>query len=668
MKYLALLGLLLLAFACGSKDHGGFVAPETGGAAGRVGAGGGAGKGAAGTSGRVSAEAGEAGEPGTDIDLLAPSTSITSPKEVSDPNLGKPLTAPQVVVTCLATQGPSPNSAKVAPSTVSIAMLGADGKQIGMPASAQSTEMANQYQATFVLTEVPNGPVSFRCSASDVAVPPHSAAVTLSTFVDHGPAVALKNPTPGSAHAVTPAISFRFSTLPDPLIDDDDGAAVTNVALKVYGVDIDDIASHELSKTPGEYKIDVDLSDSKLFNPTPSGPVPVRIVATNKRGTVHTSDFSFNVDSLGPVIQIVSPPTPNQFVGGKVTLAFTVTDTPAGVNPDTVQVILNSQAAFYDPKNGWATPSPNNYTYTFDTRQFGVQIQLNVNIRADDMAGNSSDGASIIYYMDNAPPIVDMAPPDVSELRYDDSSHNSCSASFPPLGDSPKDLDVIGTLTRPRALLWDVGNSMDSQDAFYYSDIDNRDTNTIPHLYFQPDPSKPLLKNSDPSKHGAICNAIADETLPLVTLVPLTPQGASFYSSSSVPPVGEACQAGSETTPPKTICTGTKMTRVIQHESGTVGTPDPVVYVIPPDGLQCTGTQFQITNIAPKDGWICAAVSAIDRTGNRAVSAPLRLCLDSDAYPGEPDCKTMSVPPPTCVSDCVPPPHFGKTTIRIPHG
>ncbi|MET0795447.1 MAG: Ig-like domain-containing protein [Polyangiaceae bacterium] len=465
----------------------------------------------------------------------------------------------------------------------------------------------------------------------------------------------MKNPVALSAHALSPAILFKFSVLPVPLSKLDKSSEVTSVSLKVNGVEIDDVAAHEIPATPGEYQISVDLSDPKLFSPPPNGSVPVRIVATNKRGTTRTSDTSFDVDSLGPVIQIVSPATNNQFVGGKVTLSFTVTDTPAGVDPATVKVVLNSTPFFFDPKNGWANPTPNAFSFTFDTKQFGVQIQLAVNIRADDLAGNSSDGASILYYLDNVAPIIDMAPPALQEVQYG-STQSLCSEPFFPLGDSPKDGDVVKTLTRPRALLWDLGNSAEGQDAFYYSDIDNSNTNTVPHLYFQPDTTKPLLKNADPSKHGAVCDAIANENLPLVTLVPLQPSGSAFFPASAPPHAG-ICVAGTETTPSKPACTGSDIPRVIQHE-GAASQTIPAIYVIAPDSLQCSGTQYQLTNAAPKDGWVCAAVSAVDKTGNRSVSAPIRLCLDSDTYPGSPECATTSVAPPTCVDDCVPPSHF----------
>ena len=266
-----------------------------------------------------------------------------------------------------------------------------------------------------------------------------------------------------------------------------------------------------------------------------------------------------------------------------------------------------------------------------------------------------------------------MAPPDLQERQYVSPTKWTCSVPFAPLGKSPKDLDVVGSVTRLRALLWDEENSADGQDAFYFSDIYNdtglnANTNNIPHLfYFQTDTSKPLLKNSDPTKHGEVCNAIADETLPFVTLVPLPPVGVASYKSTAPPVAG--CDAGTDTQNPTRLCGGNSdLTRVVQRELGLSTPVVAAVYVIPPDAFQCTGSQYELTNIADADGWVCAAVTAIDRTGNRSVSAPLRLCLDAapsasdpTKYAGSPPCAISSVAPPSCVQDCVPPPGFKRT-------
>ncbi|HET7544456.1 MAG TPA: hypothetical protein VFK05_31510, partial [Polyangiaceae bacterium] len=626
--------------------------------------------GASGKSGGSNAGAGGAIENGP----LAPTIEITTPSAVADPNQGDVITASQVVVTCHATASTKAGAKKVVPASVRIQMLDTDGAQIGPDGNVHSTQVPDEYAASFTITDVPNGAVSFKCSATDESVPPNLGSTTLSTFIDHGPLVALEKPEPASAYPISPAILFQFSAAEAPLSKKDKKAGVTSVSLSVNGVSLGDVTDHELAGTPSEYRLSVDLSDPALFTPPPTGSVPVRIVATNQRGVTRMRDFSFNVDNLGPVIQIVSPPTPNQFIGGKVTLSFTVTDMPAGVATETVTVLLNNTPFIYskDDKN-WTHPSDSSFTYTFDTKNFDSAIQLTVNIRADDLAGNAAKGAAIQYYLDNAPPTIDMAPPPLQERRFDSPTKMVCSEAFLPLGkDQPQDLGPLKTVARFRALIWDEGNHAQGQHTVYFSDIDNdkSNTNTIPHLYFQTDPSKPLLKYSDATKHGQVCNAIADETLPFVTLVPITPTGAVLFPSDA-PSYKDVCEPGTDdpkSPKPPTLCGGNSdLTRVIQHELALTTPAVPVIYGLTGDGAQCTGADMEVTNFANKDGWICAAVTAIDRTGNRAVSAPLRLCLDSDLIPGTPTCANSSVEAPSCVDDCIAPPHFAPGIIDRPH-
>jgi hypothetical protein len=660
-------GFALVA-ACGSDKRDNFIGPSgSGGSSATGNRGGGGGRSAAGsTADSGSANAGEGGA--TDENPLAPNVEITSPKSVSDPNSDEVLTEPQVVVTCVVAPSTEAGAKKVLASSVRMQMFGADGKQIGADGNVHSTQMANEFAGSFALTDVPNGALSFTCSASDESTPPNFASTTAATFLDHGPTVALEKPEQGSAYPINPPILFRFSVNDAPLSAADKKADVVSVALSVNGVSFGDVTSHAVDEMPGEYQLPIDLADPALFTPPPTGSVPVRIVAKNKRGVARMSDFSFNVDNLGPVIQIVSPPTPNQFIGGKVTLSFTVTDVPAGVAPGTVKVVLNNTPFTYskDDKN-WSHGSENAFTYTFDTKNFGMSVILAVNIRADDLAGNSSDGAAIQYYLDNAPPTIDMSPPRLQERQTVSSTKSICSEPFYPLGDSPRDLEPLVTVERFRALIWDEGNHAQGQHTVYFSDVDNSNTNTIPHLYLQTDTSKPLLKYSDATKHGQVCNAIADETLPFLTLVPIQPRGSAFYPPQAAHDPAE-CDAGTDTQPPNKLCSGnSEMTRVIQHELSLATPAVPVIYGVTGDDTQCTGADTQITNFATQDGWICAAVTAIDMTGNRSVSAPLRLCFDSDQIPGTPACATSSVEPPSCVEDCLPPPHFAPGIIDKPH-
>src|SRR5450432_3321527 len=105
MKYFALLGALLVALGCGSKDHAtAYVPPGGGGSGGRPSsshAGAGGKTGTSGTGGDTSGS-GEAGEAGTDsVNPLAPLIIITSPTEVTDPNKG-PVVLDKVRVLCTA--------------------------------------------------------------------------------------------------------------------------------------------------------------------------------------------------------------------------------------------------------------------------------------------------------------------------------------------------------------------------------------------------------------------------------------------------------------------------------------------------------------------------------------------------------------------------------------
>ncbi len=684
MKYLSSLAVLLLIIGCGGDDHAGFVQDSgggngngSGGAAGRSSAHAGTGNGGADTSN----EAGSGGEAGEveGNDTLAPSVEISAPVAVSDPTKGHVLTDDQVTVKCSVAASLSQGASPVLVSSVVIQMLGADGKKIGGDGSVMATTNANEYTARFMLTGiVPTGPVSFVCSATDQSPTPHEGKAVVSSFYDGGPAIALSNPADKSAHSLG-SLLFKFSALPAPLSDTDDGASVEAVTLSVNGVAISKITA--LKDMPGYYQSDIDLSDPKAFSPKPVGAVPVLITATNKRGTTGSKNFSFVVDSTGPVITVVSPPTTSvQFVGGQTTIQFTVIDEVggAGVDPSTVQVTVNkSPVATYMEGNYWhLLADGKTFDYTFNTLDYPSQLGVTISISAFDKAGNMALGTAPFYYLDNVPPIVDMQPPPLQE-RTKSGVTKICSEFFEPLGDSPKDIATIPTpasKTTPsvnnfRALAWDVGNSADGQNVEFYSDID---TQVGVRLYFQQDTSKPLLKNVKGTP-GGVCNEIADSTLPFIPLSPVTPMGTAYYDSNAPKTLGCMQGQGSAVTPPDPLCEGnTTLTRVIQHDAAVSATAVPVVYAFQPSpGPLCAGGQFDLTTLIAHDGWVCASTVAQDKIGNRAVSAPIRLCLDAadiagPNYVGTPACATGANPP-TCLAPqpagCVPPPHFPQTLI-----
>jgi len=674
MKYLALLAVLALAVACGNKtDHGGLVPLENNGGSGGGSAAGGRPShgGSSGSGTRAGAPgAGDGGEAGTvEVTSVAPIVEITSPTMVTDPENGDVLTGSTVTVTCSARKSSEPGAQAVLGSSLKIQMFGADGKQIGADGSVMSTTNANEYSAMFVLTKVPNGPLSFACSASDQSAAANIGRAMVETFYDGGPTLALAEPGDKSAHSLG-EILFQFSALPAPLATGDSGAAVDAVTLKVNGIDIGGLVE---TTTKGYYRRSIDLNDPKLFTTTPVGTVPVVITATNKRGTTATGNFSFVVDSTGPIIKVVSPPIANvQIIGGQVTLEFTVTDEAGGsqVDPSTVTVQLNADPhpVSFDEGNYWhLQPDGRTFDYSFNTLNYASD-QLSITIGAYDKAGNKAEGTTASYFLDNVPPIIDLQPPAVQEKSGAPPDYR-CSAPFDPLGDSPNDLDVIPAFRYYRALVWDEGNHGDGQKITYFSDVDN----TVGvRLYFQQDTSKPLLKNRQGTP-GAVCDEVDDLSLPFVNLLPVAPAGDSFFPADA--PAVQDCKRGTDTTQRFLCNQNSSLSRVIQHETATANTSNAVIYGYQPDNAAyCTGGELQITNKVTKDGWVCAAVVAQDRVGNRSVSAPIRLCLDAADtvganFVGTPAC-TSGLNPPTCVAPapggCVAPPHFDQTLIRRP--
>src|SRR5882724_5342831 len=204
MKYLILAGLFALGASCSGSDkpstfvspNGGSAGKHTGGSGGSKSGTGGGGRG--GTAGSPSGEGGESGG-GDLVSPLAPQLSITNPSEASDPNDGPVLLGDQITVLCSAKASNLSGAKPVNPSSVKIAMLDTNGMSLKSIA-ATTTPNVDEYSAPFVLTDVPNGPISFRCTADDTAAPANHATTAIGTFMDHGPDIAVTAPVKDSAH------------------------------------------------------------------------------------------------------------------------------------------------------------------------------------------------------------------------------------------------------------------------------------------------------------------------------------------------------------------------------------------------------------------------------------------------------------------------------------
>jgi hypothetical protein len=616
--------------------------------------GGSGGTGARGGSNATGGMGAEGGEPTTDP--LAPVVTIVSPEALEHPSGGTVLVGPEVEVRCRAVQSRDRNSSAVLPGSVTIEMLDAEGERVGEPITGSPTTRDNEYFATFFVQNLPNGVVSFKCSASDEAEPPHSATTTLSTLFDGGPAITVREPLEDSVHAQRGVVRFELLVEAAPVAENDDEAAVDSVVLEV--------ASQEFpleDDGDGVYFADVDFTDPIFGSTGLSGSTPVQIWATNSRsdpGPV-TRDYSYDfvVDAEGPTITIASPE--NATVrGGEVELDFTVVDpTPgSGVDEDSVTVTINLEAHNYSLNDrAWTPETGGRFRFTFDSRTIeGSQAQATITVDARDNARNTARTASMTLFLDNKPPIVDLDPPNIRERR--NSMPPLCSLPFDPLGLSPKnDVSVVNRgLPRPRVLVWDETNEVEGLAP--HPSWTNRDT---VYLYLQGDPSVPML--TDGSDADDVCDTI-DPAAVRVQLTALNQQGSSWFgpvtedTTPTDPPL-VACGYGTATNPPPFLCNNqlSDLRRVIPH--GLVSS-EPVVYafgsLVEP---LCTGDGWEIggfikdRNGEAREGWICLVAEAEDNAGNRSLSAPLRLCYDDADTPAQPSCMNLADPP-SCRQAC----------------
>lgn len=696
IKMFRLLGVLTLcasglATACGgdkppgaptlyrpqSGGHPGDSGPpdETGGSAGRAGAGGRSSGGSAGRS--AGGSGGETGDGGVD----APVVTITNPKAAKDPNKDEivangvgDVKDDIVTVICTAIPVDGESMSRVKSAFVSIVALDAMGAVIQPtpPMVKQNPARATEYTASFNFAMVPNGAIAFRCTATSEGG--GIGTDTVSTFVDHGPKITPATPIAESAHSATGAFPVEFTVDEVPINQTDESGNLSKVELKIQETPIDliDLKDAQDSKDPKHfsYSLSVNPADRVLFPGGLDGRIAIEIAATNARGVKATNPYHFVVDARGPQIDITSPPI-NTVIGGSVPLDFTVTDAESGVDEPSLVITLNQDVhRLPSEPTLWTRKGNGSYTFPIDSAKItGGDVQISVVIEANDNAGNVSRATST-YYFDTKPPTVDLDPPPLQEIKYISSTSSLCSAFFDPLGDAANDFTtdhkVIESFAEFRVLAWDEGNHASGQKFPRFSRVD---PSTV-LMYIQADNGKGLLIDSN---GDGTCDDIDKNAATAKQMYVVTPNKGSASYKQPTPEIAGVCTTGTDTSDPPYLCPSLPdLTRVIQHTQAGTGEPEGVVYALNPTDGECSSTELQLDSVVTKNGWVCVAAIASDKTGNVGVSAPMRLCLwNTDPkknFGGKPACAMDGAQPPSCTKDdCTPPPHFGRTAIDIPH-
>lgn len=656
--------LFALIAACSSTDKAPIVGPDGNGGAG----------GTSGSTNRAGAggKAGNGGSAGGEVSALAPTIKIVAPAEATDPNSDRVLIENSVTVVCSVTQSDAKGAADVDASTVAIEIVGADGKSIKSTAGTP-TENADEYSANFALETIPNGSISFKCSAADKATTPHKGSASIDGLVDHGPEITLAEPADGSAHNALQPLNVEFDTAASKLSADDKQADVTAVVLTVGGVEIPTKVAAN-----GRYEATVKFTDATYFPVIPTGKIPLVISAKNGRkspgAASQSKSYLLVLDGTGPSSSLVQP-ADGATIGPSSVLKFTVSDAEAGVDQDTVVVKLNQvDYPFSKTDNNWSVTTAGEYTFNIGAyvSRTSTDTQVTVNILAKDKAGNAAIGLTPVFNLDTQPPIVDLDPGPVWEKNLS----GQCSDVFDPVGiDAPNDKQTITNYGRFRAIVWDQANQKAGiQDLkFAYT---NR--NSV-QLFVQYTPTAPLLKDKD---GDGVCDEIytgeppnqklpTDKPLPKLTLEPMNAKGSVSYGSSPPPPSLATCATpGGIVTAPKLCGNPPKsdLSAVIHH-SETLG--EPVIYARDPSedtsNQVCTGQQWDVATAISTNsttpttlGWICIAARATDNVGNVGISTPLRICLDDGTNPHRCD----ATAPPACTDNCTPPPHFQGRQVR----
>ena len=570
------------------------------------------------------------------MDLDGPSITVLSPTAPASGDFSSTalVTDDRFTASCRAEANPNSGSPVNATSVRIVVFAG----NMSREAFAQPTTVANVYSAQMVVTGFPNGLLTVRCTASDSQAEPLTNSSAIETYLDLGPTVAVFVPIQNSSYANQLDVMFLVSPAPVAAADSA-GAAVdtNNVQLFVAGEEITSLANNG----SGLFNATA-LFDAAIFDPPLEGANTVTILAPNSRsptGTVREVNVVFLADSQGPTIFVTSP-TPGELVSGIVAVTATITDN-AGINDLSVVATMAGIEQF-DLFN----VGGDQYMGTFDTRELGLGMVFpTMVVRAQDAIGNQSSVGYVIA-LDNRPPMIDLDSPLMREWRYDVAEDQvECSWIFDPLGsDATDDGESVAQLSEMRVRIEDRANGATDNSgvvvpkAFVYEGsvqlfiLDNEDGALIVDTDGdgECDEINPLLTPTSvpmTNTEAAVINMVALSPLGKSTFLPTSPLepygtlGPLFNVCEAPDPGGNPADAMCPVSSPATR-------RIHDHLLKNV----PAVYGIPPvdDDTICMGYGFDsfATNIS--DGWACVAVRAEDNLGNVSVSAPMRVCFDSD--------------------------------------
>ena len=461
-----------------------------------------------------------------------------------------------------------------------------------------------------------------------------SASTKVALWVDTGPVVEVKSPTEGGFYKGSAAVEVAATQVK---------YAITLVTMALGQGD----AVPLMPTVPGTYKGNIDFNS---FSPPLEGDQLATFRAYDENGVETVVARHFVSDDTGPSISATVPAL-GAMIGGVTKISATVEDKEAsgkngsGVDQSSVVAVVGNgdhtfEVALVKQPSG-------EYSNLFDTTKLpSYTLYPTISFRARDVLGNEST-VGYELSLDNTPPVIDLDPPNVRLVRKD----GTCSWAFDPVGpDAVDDGSLVNQFFDVRVRAEDRGNTplVGSVDFVLIAGVDQSKV----QLFLLSNTRRPLVVDTSDPPDG-LCDDVNPDLVPttkpqtendaqVVNMLSLSPNASADFS----PEPGSFC-AGTDSPPAFDSFCGTtgneskaqypsdnsvdlvahcdSMTAVVSYSVDKLSS----IYTIGPivgDGLECAGRQFDASNNL-KDGWVCLAVTASDKQGNRQVSRPIRICV-----------------------------------------
>ncbi|HEY0705580.1 MAG TPA: hypothetical protein VGG33_02225 [Polyangia bacterium] len=554
-------------------------------------------------------------------------------------------TGPEVRARIRSTNSAGASSADpILPESVRFFVGTPDPKAPSVTGTLTGPSLTAEYFGRMDLTTLPTGFYVLAVTASTRAGAQGLARIAV--VVDAGPKVTILSPRHQGSYKGSTTVEVAVEAAPFEL------AEMPQAFVGSVGIPL------EPGDGPGRFRGTIEFAK---FTPPLIDEQLFRVVARNRQGTAAEGRAVFFVDEDGPLIADTSPDD-GDVIGGVVRIAARVTDRAGVLGPSVVAFIGNRGGEGFElellPEGGGTGV----FSALFDTRKLSscklprgnglCVLWPSVSYRASDLLGNET----VLAYdvgIDNQPPLIDLDPPSMRVTKFDNGWR--CSWAFDPLGwnhrlgDMPDDGCVVGQVFDLRARIEDQGNWATGSKLPPVATVDPPTVTA----YVMDDTTQPLSVDTDAD---GICDAVNPTLIPTtmppksskeilaVRLVPLAPGGsADFTSDPSL--LGSGCALGRDIEAPAPLCIAQELTLTLGYHAARG--PEPAIWAIEPiDQPFCVGGQFDShANLLYNEGWMCLAVVATDRVGNKSVSHPLRVYVHHKAA-DLPVTETCPAPPP----------------------